>query len=52
MENPETGFKSNMLGEQPEDVSEEVRELFKTADQKYADKYEKIWTDQLKLLKL
>ena len=37
MENPETGFKSNILGEQPEDVSGEVLELFKTADQKYAD---------------
>ena len=37
MEDPETGFKSNMLGEQPEDVSEEILELFKAADQKYAD---------------
>ena len=26
MEDPETGFKSNILGEQPEDVSEEIFE--------------------------
>ena len=37
MEDPETGFKSNMLGGQPEDVSEEIRELFRAADTKYSE---------------
>ena len=37
MEDPETGFKSNVFGEQPEEVSEEVASLFKEADRKYAD---------------